>query len=118
VSGATASHRRCELYVDAAGDDAVLGLLRKLFRTDDRLGSFALDGLEVDVGRNDLPTEEADPDDFVNWRAVVEISAGAETTDDRMVAFVADLMTSLRAAGHRVVAACDFEDELPQTDLV
>ncbi len=34
-----------------------------------------------------------------------------------MVTLVTELMTFLRSRGHRVVAACDFEDELPQTDL-
>lgn len=53
----------------------------------------------------------------MNWRTIVEVYANELTADDDVVRFLTDLMTYLRAAGYRVVAACDFEDELPQVDL-
>jgi hypothetical protein len=53
----------------------------------------------------------------VEWGTNVEVYA-TSAPDAEVVRFVSDLMGFLRSRGHRVVAACDFEDELPQTDLV
>ena len=44
---------------------------------------------------------------------MVEIDAAPEVPDLDVVAFVARLMTHLRAAGHRVAADTDFAAHLP-----
>jgi hypothetical protein len=56
------------------------------------------------------------PDTFTDWPVLAEVEAGA-ATDAEVVSFVTGLMGFLRSAGYRVVAACDFENELPQVDL-
>jgi hypothetical protein len=38
-------------------------------------------------------------------------------TDAEVVALIVELMQLVRANGHRVVAECDFTDELPQQDM-
>lgn len=109
-------YRECFLYVDAEDRHAVLDALAG------RLGAV-VDGrtllrpnVEIDIVGNDTRRPGA-PDTFVEWATKVEVYAST-MPDAEVVAFVTDLMTFLRSRGHRVVAACDFEDELPQTDLV
>ena len=66
-------------------------------------------GFTVEVGRNPDRTESGQ---VLDWRTVVEIEAAADVPDPDVVAFVAGLMTHLRAAGHRVAADRDFPDPL------
>ena len=72
---------------------------------------------EMDVRPNDESTEEAHrahPGDFLYFPYTVEVvteSIAGETSD--YVQFVASLMKQLYADGMQVVAACDWEDELP-----
>ena len=105
-------YRECFLHVDAADPAAVLTALAERFAVTPDRRSLALPGIELDV----LGNGDTSAADFVGWPTKVDVYA-AGATDAEVVTFVTDLMTVLRASGHRVVAACDFEDELPQTDL-
>jgi hypothetical protein len=111
----TDAYSECFLYVEAEGDGVVIRELRDYFEIDDDLGVFALSGMEVVVvhgaEKSAVPT-----DDFVSWRAKVEVYAAASTPGRIVVELVRSVMTCLRGNGHRVVASCDFEDELPQDD--
>jgi hypothetical protein len=112
---ATPAYRECFLYVDAAGVEQVTSELADHLGPPAPFHAFTAGGINVDVTKNTrrLPGR---PDDFVDWSTIVEVYAN-ETPDAEMVTFVADLMIFIRSRGHRIVAACDFEDELPQTDF-
>lgn len=105
-------YQECFLHVDAADPAAVLAALAARFAVTPDRRSLALPGIELDV----LGKDDTTAADFLGWPTKVDVYA-AGATDGEVVAFVADLMAFLRASGHRVVAACDFEDQLPQTDL-
>jgi hypothetical protein len=113
---ATDPYRECFLYVDADNAEHLLDQLAAHFDTAESLGTLRLPKFEIDVVKNALRIEGR-TDDFVDWRTKVEVYADEHTADDEMVRFVTELMSYLRSAGYRVVAACDFEDELPQTDF-
>lgn len=111
----TAPYRECFLYVDATGVPEITAELSGHLGPPERFDRFAVPGIELEVVKNSRRLLNR-PDDFVDWNAIVEVHA--DTADDAdVVAFISRLMMFLRAAGHRVVAACDFEDDLPQTDF-
>jgi hypothetical protein len=111
MTGVSDRYRECFLYVDAADRHEVLAALARQLNVVPDRRTLIVPGFEVDVVGND-----DDAPSFLGWPTKVEVygqgATGAET-----VSFVSELMEFLRSAGHRVVAACDFEDELPQTDL-
>ena len=90
----------CDLFVDAADQDAVLALLAAHLGVEPVFSFVSPPGFDVSVSRNPL-AEPADPDDFVSWPTLVAVSArpGQDLAD-----FVAGLTTALRTAGHRTVA--------------
>ncbi|HST63628.1 MAG TPA: hypothetical protein VLM05_00445 [Mycobacteriales bacterium] len=105
-------YRECFLHVDADDRHEVLAALsRRLGVVPDRR-TLTVPGFEVDVVGND----DRDAPSFLGWATKVEVY-GQSATGPETVRFVTGLMEFLRSAGHRVVAVCDFEDELPQTDL-
>jgi hypothetical protein len=114
--GVSDRYRECFLYVDAEDRTAVLDTLARRFGVEPERRTLTLPGFELDVVGNDARTPGR-PDTFVEWGTNVEVYA-TSAPDAEVVRFVSDLMTFLRSRGHRVVAACDFEDELPQSDLV
>ena len=104
-------YQDCFLFVDADDAAAVLVALSGHLGVPPDLRTLAVQGFEVEVVGNENPGPS-----FLGWPTKVEVYAqGAEDAD--MVRFATELMGFLRSTGHRVVAACDFEDELPQTDL-
>ena len=105
-------YRECFLYVDAADPAAVLTALAGRLDTVPDRRSLAVPGFELDVLGND----DTGAGDFVGWPTKIDVYASG-AADAEIVTFVSGLMAYLRSLGHRVVAACDFEDELPQTDL-
>ena len=115
MSAATPPYRECFLYVDADDVAQVSAALADHFGPAERFDRFVAGDIEVDVVKNGLRLPNR-RDTFVDWTTKVEVYAGS-APDAEVVRFVADLMTYLRSGGHRVVAACDFEDELPQLDL-
>lgn len=111
MTGVSDRYRECFLYVDAGDRAEVLAALSRRLGAPPDLRTLAVPGFEIDVVGND-----DDAPSFLGWRTKVEVYTQAASGAD-VVRFVTELMELLRSAGHRVVAACDFEDELPQTDL-
>lgn len=72
---------------------------------------------EMDVRPNDEGTEEArreHPGDFLYFPFTVEVvTEGDPAEAASYVGFVGSLMSKLHAEGLQVVAACDWESELP-----
>lgn len=108
-------YQECFLHVDAEDRGAVLAALAHRSGVEPDRRTLVLPGIEIDVTGTG-PRAAGRPDTFVEWGTVVEVYA-TSVPGEEVVRFVTDLMVFLRSLGHRVVAACDFEDELPQTDL-
>ena len=104
----------CKVYVAGAPDIAALKALvadtagtaveRRTVRT-------AL--LEVDVFDQSRHVPAEAGDDFVRWPYYLEIEAADDqVTFDAFLAAIAGLLNGLRTRGLRVMASCDFEEQL------
>jgi hypothetical protein len=113
---ATDQYANCGLYVDATDQDEIVDVLLRRWDVPTGFGTLLLPGFQISIVKH-KERSTGPADDFLSWRAIVEVYASDKTSDDQMVAFVRDLMTYLRSLRYRVVAECDFEDELPQDDL-
>jgi hypothetical protein len=89
----------CKVFVDEAEPSIVATLSASLY----------VPGVVVEVRRGNEPAGA--PDDFVRWPVIVELEA--EDDGPAIVEATAELLRTLWDAGHRAVAACDFEADLP-----
>lgn len=107
----------CKLYVAGAADTRALTLaIDEIAPGAATPTDHASDDLSLDIGvhaeSRHLPLSD-EQDDFLRWRHYVEVDAASEDTAfEPFLAELARLVAGLRARGLRVVAACDFEDEL------
>lgn len=104
----------CSIYVAGAADvDELAAAVDEIVRSRVRpgAGSSVLD-TAVRAQSRHLPLDD-EHDDFVLWRHRIEIEAAdPEAGFDAFLAEVVQVVVGLRAGGLRVVAACDFEEEL------
>ncbi len=87
----------CDIFVDAADDAAVLALLGRHLGVEPVFSFVSPPGFDVSVSRNPLVGSPGS-DNFVDWPTLVEVSA---RPDQDLTTFVADLVATLHAAGHR-----------------
>ncbi|MFE3452335.1 HAD family hydrolase [Nonomuraea sp. NPDC059194] len=102
----------CAIYIQDLSPDEVIRLIWRAPEEPSespRLGY--IDGVEIEVRRN----PDADPTEmeFLYWPVKVEVAAGRSVGGSTVVAVVARILTSAWNAGHAAVAACDYEEELP-----
>lgn len=103
----------CAIYVDAPGLEPLMELLVELTGgRRERDWTVDAPGLHLYVDRND----EADDtlktvpgDGFLHFAFEVEVYAGERPA----IALVSRMLEALWARGWPAVAACDYEDELP-----
>jgi hypothetical protein len=105
----------CKVFVSAPDPPTVRRLLATLWSEpfDDDTAFVA--GLVIEVRRNPdaVPDAVPDADGFLHWPVLVEVEAGPLADRGTTVDTVAGILTTLWDSGHRAVAACDYEDELP-----
>lgn len=105
----------CKLFVQAqmTRDELVQWLARSVGGRV-RLRTIATQTMELDVSSNDeSDAQRADLNDgFLYFPFIVDVTPAENAVRDPYVAGVDAVMRSMRGAGMRVVAACDFEDEL------
>ena len=79
------------------------------------LGTLCVDSFEVDVRDNrDMPTTTDNKDDaFLSYAVTAEVVAVSDATKAHYLDFVGRVMHALHACGAEVVAASDWEHELP-----
>lgn len=110
MSGRSGRYEYCELFVDSNDRDLLMRIAADVLDGQrSGRGGVAGQGLEVAVLANSLATTSGD---FLGWASRLEVEqAGAE--DATTVRLVRSLVTRLREDGLRVVAASEYEDELP-----
>lgn len=96
----TAEEEGCDLFVDAADQDALLAMLGAHLGVPTAYSHLSPPGFAVRVGRNRL-ADGRNTHEFLDWPTLVEVSA--EPGQD-LATFMAEIIGVLRAAGHRVVA--------------
>jgi hypothetical protein len=106
----------CSIYVDSTlPRSAAASLVAELTG-----GAVARDGVDCAWGRiaidDDYGTFEiraADPDDFLGWPTLLEIMPSDSARREDVVPAVISLMKSLISRGMRVLAQCDYAEDLP-----
>jgi hypothetical protein len=86
--------------------------------------SGRFDGFDIDTwwGNIHLKENEAakppwgkvNDEDFIYWRFFMDIEPSDEVEREDYIESVAKLMTELYNNGCQVIAACDFEDDVPK----
>jgi hypothetical protein len=102
-------------FVEAWDAEAVSKILAGALGVPFDRNGAVVDGLDIDVWSNGYANKEPRVgDDFIVWPLTIEISAD-EGPVARSVMFgvMERALVALWEAGIRVVASCDFEDELP-----
>lgn len=108
-----------KLFVNSErSHDDLLSLIAHAFDGEVEEGWVIVVGdYEMDVRPNDESTEEnrrLHPDDFLYFPFTVEVVAnGDPDAASEYVGFVGSVMSKLHAEGMQLVAACDWEIELP-----
>jgi hypothetical protein len=117
MDGPAERRRDCALYVTGGDHAALRRALVDRFAGQGKHGLISLPGYTVSVILNTVRGRaERETDDFATWRTILEITPSPLLDDDAVLRIVTDLMIFLRSKGRRVVAVCDFEDDLPQQD--
>jgi hypothetical protein len=106
----------CSVHVDSSlPRDATASLVAELTG-----GVVVRGGVDCAWGRiaidDDYGTFEvraADPDDFLGWPTLLEIMPSDSARREDVVPAVASLMKSLIARRMRVLAQCDYAEDLP-----
>ena len=106
----------CSVYVDSSlSRDAMASLVAELIGgvmvrggVDCEWGHIAVDD---DYGAFEI--RKADPDDFLGWPTLLEIMPSHSARREDVVPAVTSLMNGLIARGMRVLAQCDYAEDLP-----
>ena len=109
----------CKLYVDTDLEieqlkDKITSIVsgeKQLFRT------IVTTYGEIDVNKNedfDDEKRELVPDGFIYSKYYLDIEPKEDIGQQDYISSIGDLLKSLWGSGLKSVAACDFEEELPQ----
>ncbi|MEU4546871.1 hypothetical protein [Nonomuraea dietziae] len=100
----------CGLYLRGASREAAIELTARATGAtrDDCL--LRVGTIEIEIRRNDNSTH--DGADFPTWPIKMEIERG-NATSRQVIETVSKILTHAWQAGHDAIAACDYEDELP-----
>ncbi|GAA2069744.1 hypothetical protein [Actinomadura alba] len=101
----------CGLYLRGLSEDAAVELAAHATGAPRDGSLLHIDGIDIEILRN--PDFTHDAADFPTWPVKIEIEKGHATTR-QVVAAVSEILTSAWQAGYDAVAACDYEDELPE----
>lgn len=100
----------CGLYLRGLTEDAAIMLAARATGAtrDGRL--LRVDTIDIEIRHNSDFTH--DGADFPTWPIKIEIERG-NAPGHKVVDTVSKILTHAWQAGHDAVAACDYEDELP-----
>ncbi|GAA4978942.1 hypothetical protein HD597_000600 [Nonomuraea thailandensis] len=100
----------CGLYLRGAGQEAAIELTAHATGATRNGCLLRIDTIEIEIRRNDTFTH--DGTDFPTWPIKMEIERG-NAPSHQVIETVSKILTCAWQAGHDAVAACDYEDELP-----
>jgi hypothetical protein len=108
----------CEIYVDTdAPHDELTERVQQLVNGTTKLWTIYVAEYVIDVRRNpdfDRMHRQDFPDGFLYFRYCLDVFSNLEYQQAEAVKFVSNLLTNLWALGLPAVAACDFEEQLPE----
>lgn len=108
----------CKVFVNKDIDHRELEvLIGKLISAKNEKRTKTASWGEIDVNINKAakpPWGKVDDDNFLFWKFFLDIEPLENSTRDEYIKGIIHLMYSLRHNGFQVVAACDFENELPK----
>jgi hypothetical protein len=105
----------CSIYVDSSWPRAAMAAL-----VAELTGAVVRGGVDCPWGRvavdDDYGTMEArvaDPDDFLDWKALLEVMPSDSARREDVVSAVTSLMMGLLRRGVRVLAQTEYAEDLP-----
>ncbi|MFG3295573.1 hypothetical protein ACGF3G_43085 [Streptomyces sp. NPDC048179] len=104
------THQFCKIFVQKAEPQAVAEQLASLLGAQLQRRTLDIPEAVVEVRKN---PDAGMTDEFLGWPVVIEIDAGSDTLNEAIVSLATRIVTSCWQAGTPVVAACDYESELP-----
>lgn len=106
----------CMIYVDAIEFRDVLSCLQgSLAGASMSNGILALPGVRVYGAHNDYEMGGGVAEgDFSQWPSVLECEPVGEISLESMVTSISVILRTLWGSQFRAVAACDYEDQLPE----
>jgi hypothetical protein len=110
----------CKIFVNT--DITRDSLIRKVAKfagghSEMRIITSPMMEIYVDVNDEYDETKSRGEDGFLYFPFCLDIEPVANADDDAYIRSVNRLLENLRAEGFQTAAACDFEDELSQTEL-
>ncbi|MEU9957339.1 hypothetical protein [Streptomyces sp. NPDC050982] len=104
----------CTIYVDVADPGSALSLLSGALNVgSESRGVLVYAGVRVYGAHNDYEMMGAQ-NDFTQWATVLECEPFGGSLRNEVVAAIAEMLQAIWMSGHRAVAACRFEDQLPE----
>lgn len=106
----------CSIYVDSSlSREAMASLVAELTGGVVMRGGIdcAWGHIAVDDDYGTFEIRKADPDDFLGWPTLLEIMPSDNARREDVVPAVTSLMNALIARGRRVLAQCDYAEDLP-----
>ncbi|MEV4172633.1 hypothetical protein [Nonomuraea sp. NPDC049709] len=100
----------CGLYLRGASQEAAIELTARATGATRDGCLLCVGTMEIEIRRNDNCT--LDGADFLHWPIKMEIERG-NATSHQVIETVSKILGHAWQAGHDAVAACDYEDELP-----
>lgn len=106
----------CKIFVQGASSrDALLDILVTSVAGERRRTGLTTSLMEIDIRKNDdHDAERARASDFLHFQFFLDVEPIPGVVRERYIREVSVLLKSLWAKGILAVAACPFEDELPQ----
>jgi len=97
--------------------DTTLGKLLQLVATDCNgtidMMTVKLEEFEMDIIKSEYTLTYHDPHDFMSYSYNIEVVNIKEVSLDDYLIFVGKLMNKLYNHNAKIVASCDWEDDLP-----
>ena len=103
----------CKVYVDGASNStSLISTIADVANGQVKRRTVRTPFLEVDVFDQSRHVKADAGDDFVYWPSYLEVFAADGVSFDAFVQAMADLLDGLGERGLRVVASCDFEEQI------
>lgn len=108
----------CKIFIDTdKSRDEILGFLLDFMRGEEEKGVISNSICNLNVVKNDDYNEHQKqiyPDGFLYFRYYLEMEPEHDTRFSIYTSFVAELLEELWRRNLKAVAACDFEELLPE----